>query len=83
MNAFLKKLLLVCYLIDDQSARGTEILSIQYINIVYNGYRNIFVKNKLISTVTAYYKNYSLIELIKIIYYYLLSEVSKVIIYYL
>jgi hypothetical protein len=83
MNAFLEKLLLVCYLTGGQPARGTEILSIRHVNTVHSGHRNIFVKNGLISTVTAYYKNYSLAELIKIIHRYLPSEVNKVVIYYL
>ena len=79
----MKQLLLLIYITADQSGQATELLSLRYINTVYSCYWNIFIKNSLVNTVTVYYKNYSVNNLIKIIYCYLLRPVSKLVIYYL
>ena len=46
-------------------------------------HRNIFVKDGLISTITIYYKGYSVTGSTKIIHRYLPKEVGELMVYYL
>jgi hypothetical protein len=46
-------------------------------------YRNLFIDNGMVSTVTAYYKGYSITGSTKIIYRYLPKEVGELLVYYL
>ena len=46
-------------------------------------YRNIFVEEGLVSTITTYYKGYSVIGSTKIIHRYLPKEVGELVVYYL
>ena len=46
-------------------------------------YCNIFVEEGLVSTITTYYKGYSVIGSTKIIYRYLPKEVGELVVYYL
>ena len=66
-----------------QPARGTELLSLQYCNIVHGLQRNIFIENGLVSFVTYYHKGYSIKGSTCIIHRYLPKEASELLVYYL
>jgi hypothetical protein len=83
INSFLERLLLLVHLTAGQPARSTELLSLRCCNIVNGHYRNIFIKNSLISTVTAYHKGYNIVGSTKIIHRYLPKEVSELVVYHL
>ena len=83
INSFLERLLLLIHLTAGQPARGTELLSLRYCNTVNGHHRSIFIKNSLISTVTAYHKGYNIVGSTKIIHQYLPKEVSELVVYYL
>ncbi|KAH7147240.1 hypothetical protein DER46DRAFT_458765, partial [Fusarium sp. MPI-SDFR-AT-0072] len=44
---------------------------------------NIFIKNRLVSFMTSYYKGYTITGITKIIYYYLPSKVGELLVYYI
>lgn len=83
INNFLERLLLLIHLTSGQPARGTEILSLRHFNTVHGHYRSIFIEDGLVSTVTAYYKGYSIVGNTKIIHRYLPREVGELVVYYL
>lgn len=78
---FLELLLLVVHLTAGQPARGTELMSLRYLNSSFH--RNIFVEHGLIATVTSYHKGYSIQGSTKIIHRYLPRPVSEMVVYYL
>ncbi|KAH7261548.1 hypothetical protein BKA59DRAFT_387065, partial [Fusarium tricinctum] len=65
--------------------QGIELLYIQYYNARdrLGGRRNIFIKNRLVSFITYYYKGYTITGITKIIHHYLPSEVRELLIYYI
>lgn len=77
------RLLLLMHLTFSQFAQNIEILSFRYINNFHNYYYSVFIKNGIINIIISYYKEYSVIKLIKIIYRYLPKKVDKLLIYYL
>lgn len=83
VDAFLERLLLLVHLTSGQPARGTELLSLRYINTIYGQHRNIFIDSGMVSTVTTYHKGYSVSGSIKIIHRYLPSQVGELMVYYL
>ena len=76
-------MLLLIYLAAGQPPRGTEILSLRYINTLYGHYRSIFVENGIVGTVASYHKGYSIVGSTKIIHRYLPKEVGELLVYYL
>jgi hypothetical protein len=83
IDAFLERLLLLVHITSGQPARGTEILSIRCVNTVNGCYRNLFIDNGMVSTVTDYHKGYSITGSTKIIHRYLPKEVGELLVYYL
>ena len=83
ITLFLEKLLILIYISGDQLARAPEILSLQYSNSIKSDLRNIFYENDLIYFVIYYHKDYSISEIIKIIYRYLSREIEELLVYYL
>ena len=83
ITVFLEKLLLLLHISGGQPARAPEILSLQYINSLKTGLRNIFLENGLICFVTYYHKGYSISDSIKIIHRYLPREIRELLVYYL
>jgi hypothetical protein len=83
LDAFLERLLLLVHLTSGQPARGTELLSLRYINTVNGSHRNLFIDNGMVSTVTTYHKGYSTTGSTKIIHRYLPKEVGELLVYYL
>ena len=83
VDGFLERLLLLIYITAGQPGRATELLSLRHINTVHGRHRNIFIENGLVSTVTVYYKGYSVSNSTKIIHRYLPRPVSELVVYYL
>jgi hypothetical protein len=83
ITVFLEKLLLLLHISGGQPARAPEILSLQYINSLKTGLRNIFLENGLICFVTYYHKGYSVSDSTKIIHRYLPREIGELLVYYL
>ena len=81
VTRFLKLLLLLVHLTAGQPARGTEVMSLRYLNSTFH--RNIFIEHGLVATVTSYHKGYSVQGSTKIIHRYVPRPVSELIIYYL
>lgn len=79
--SFLKLVLLLVHLTAGQPARGTELMSLRYLNGTYH--RNVFVEHGLLATVTSYHKGYSIQGSTKIIHRYVPRPVSELLIYYL
>lgn len=79
---FLQWLLLLIYITESQFGYATELLSLYYSNTVYSRHCNIFIKYGLVSTVTTYYKGYSISNTTKIIYRYFPKSVSELVVYY-
>ena len=71
VDEFLATLLLLIHLTAGQPARGTEILSLRYVDTINGHHRNIFIDGGTVSTVTTYHKGYSVIGSTKIIHRYL------------
>jgi hypothetical protein len=80
---FLRQLLLLVHVTGGQSARGTELLTLQWRNTANGIRRNIFIEDGLVSFVTAYHKGYSVTGSTKIIHRYTPPEVSELMVYYL
>ncbi|MCJ1387145.1 hypothetical protein MMC17_010274, partial [Xylographa soralifera] len=80
---FREKLLVLIHITGGQPARGPELLSIRHSNTVRGEYRNVFVEDGAVVTVTRYYKGYTLKEDVKIIYRYLPREVGELLVLYL
>jgi hypothetical protein len=78
---FLELLLLFTQLTGGQLARGTELISLRYLNLTFH--RNVFVEHRLVAIVTSYHKGYSSQGSTKIIQRYLPRTVSELLIYYL
>jgi hypothetical protein len=83
VESFLERLLLLAHLTSGQPARGTELLSIRYKNIVHGQHRNLFVDHGMVSTVTSYHKGYSVTGSTKIIHRYLPKEVGELFVYHI
>jgi hypothetical protein len=83
VDLFLKRLLLLLHITSGQPARGTELLTLRYMNTSNGHHRSIFIENGLVGTVTSYHKGYNVTGTLKIIHRYLLKEVSELRVYYL
>jgi hypothetical protein len=83
VDSFLERLILIVYITDGQSLRGTELISLQFCNNNYRIRQSIFIENGLVSFVTFYYKGYNVQESTKIIHWYLPCKISELVIYYL
>ncbi|MCJ1290677.1 hypothetical protein MMC34_002219, partial [Xylographa carneopallida] len=74
MVEFREKLLVLIHMTGGQPARGPELLSIRHSNTVQGEYRNVFVEDGAVVTVTRYHKGYTLKGDVKIIHRYLCNE---------
>ena len=83
VDKFLEILLLLVHITGGQPARGTEILSLRYVNTICGYHRNIFTDHGVVNTVTTYHKGYNVTGSIKIIYRFLPKEIGELVIYYL
>lgn len=83
INRFLERLLLLVHITSGQPGRGTEVLSLRYVNTIHGHHRNIFIDGGMVSTVTTYHKGYSVTGSTKIIHRYLPKEVGELLVYYL
>ena len=83
VDSFLERLLLLIHLTSGQPARGTELLSLRYINTIHSHHRNIFIDQGMVSTVTSYHKGYSVTGSTKRVHRYLPSQVGELLVYYL
>ena len=63
--------------------KSLKILSIRHSSSREGEERNVFVENKVVMTVTQYYKSYMLSNNVKIIHQYLPREVGELVVYYL
>jgi len=79
--SFLRLLLLLVHLTAGQPARGTELMSLRYLNGTYH--RNVFIEHGLVAVVTSYHKGYSIQGSTKIIHRYIPRPVSELLVYYL
>ncbi|EAL89304.1 putative telomere-associated RecQ helicase [Aspergillus fumigatus Af293] len=80
---FLERLLLLIHITAGQPRRATELLGLWHKNTVHGRHWSIYLEHRLVSTITAYHKGYSVSNSIKIIYCYLLKPVSELVVYYL
>jgi hypothetical protein len=61
-------LIVLTHIAGRQLARGLEIISISYSNIVKGRHCNIFIKDSIVVFIMWYYKGYSVSSNVKIIY---------------
>lgn len=64
-------------------ARGSEVITVQYMNSSNGESRGIFMENSMLVYVTMYYKSIGASAEAKIIHWYLLREVGELMFYYL
>lgn len=83
VDLFLERLLLLLHITSGQPARGTELLTLRYMNTSNGHHRSIFIENGLVGTVTSYHEGYNVTGTLKIIHRYLPKEVSELLVHYL
>lgn len=83
MRVFREHLLVLVHMTGGLPARGTEVVTVQYMNSPNGESRGIFIKDRLMVYVTIYYKGISASAKAKIIHRYLPREVGELLFYYL
>ena len=83
IGEFKGKLMACVHFTGGAPARGPELLSIRHSNTAVGGYRNIFIEDGAVVTVTKYHKGYTGSGRTKVIQRYLPREVGRLMIYYL
>lgn len=83
MQAFREHLLVLVHMAGGQPARGTEVVTVQYMNSSNGESRGVFIKDGLIVYVTMYHKGIRAIAKAKIIHRYLPREVGELLFYHL
>jgi hypothetical protein len=82
LKTFYFRLLVLMHILDEQPARGTELVIMQYKNGPYNNIRGLFINNSIMVFVIAYNKTIDMIAQIKVIYRYLPRKMGELIVYY-
>jgi len=83
MQLFLEHLLVLKHLTGGLPARGTELVTVQYINSPNSEGRGIFIEDGLMVSVTMYHKGIGASAKAKVIHRYLPREVGELLFYYL
>ena len=76
-------LLTLIHMIDEQSVRNLEILSVHHSNINQRLMRNVFIENDKVVMISRYRKEYRIIDNEKIIHRYWSRAVEQLLIYYM
>tara|TARA_R110002003_G_scaffold3363_1_gene25212 strand:- start:1741 stop:2385 length:645 start_codon:yes stop_codon:yes gene_type:complete len=83
MQAFREHLLVLVHITGGQPARGTEVVTVQYVNSPNGESRGVFIEDGLMVYVTMYHKGIRASAKAKIIHRYLPREVGELLFYYL
>lgn len=82
VDKFRELFLFYVYVLSGQPVRGTEITSLRFRNGVAN-YRNVFVLDGRVITVTSYYKLQVMLDMPKIVPRFLLQRLGQIVVIYL
>jgi hypothetical protein len=80
---FKEKLAVAIHVTGGQPARAPELLSIQHINTQASCHRNVFIKDRMVTLVTAYHKGFHASNDIKLIHQYVPRVVRELIVWYM
>jgi hypothetical protein len=80
---FKEKLAIMVHVTAGQPARAPELLSIQHCNTANSHQRNIYIKDGMVTFVTAYHKGFHASNDVKIIHRYVPREVGELVVWYI
>jgi superfamily II DNA helicase RecQ len=83
MQSFRQTLLTLCHMTGGQPPRGTEMVTIPWINTANGESRGVFIEDGLLVLMGAYHKNIGASGKAKIIHRYMPKEVGELVVYYL
>ncbi|KAA8642686.1 uncharacterized protein ATNIH1004_009438 [Aspergillus tanneri] len=80
---FKEKLAVLVHVVGGQPGRAPELLSLQHVNTETNQRRNVFIKDGMVTLVSAYHKGFYASNDVKVVSRYIPREVGELIIWYL
>jgi hypothetical protein len=79
---FKEKLAVAIHVTGGQPARAPKLSSIQHVNTQASHYQNVFIKDGMVTLVTAYHKGFHASNNIKLIHRYVPRVVGELIVWY-
>lgn len=83
MAQFKEKLAIIVHATTGQPAWAPELLSIQHCNTTNSQQQNIYIKDSIVTFVTAYHKGFHASNNMKIIHQYMPREVGELVVWYI
>jgi hypothetical protein len=80
---FKEKLVVAIHVMGGQPARAPELLSIQHVNTQASHHWNVFIKDRLVTLMMAYYKGFHASNNIKLIHQYMPRAVGELVVWYM